>query len=549
MLKHLLIKNYTLIDTLEISPSNRLNVITGETGAGKSIMLGAVGLLLGYRADSKALLNPEKKCIVEGVFDISQYNLQWIFDRMDYDYEKECIIRREIIPSGKSRAFINDTPTTLDVLKEIGLKLMDIHSQNDTLLLGSNPYQLELLDIYAANQKLLKKYQESFSKFQKAELAYNTLIRESNEINKESDYNNFLLDELVKADLQSGEQQELEENLTLLEHAEEIKASLFELMERLNNSEQSTQSGLQHSVKILSNISRYNQQLEELKERVESCRIEIKDITDSLEEIDRTVEFDPIKIQDNQGRLSLIYSLQQKHLVNSIEALLLIKSNLETKSERILNFDREIETAQKELNEACEEMMLAASKLTESRKMAAGPFAESIMKELRFLGMEDSRMEINLIEMNPGANGSDQIELLFSANKGIAPQPLKNVASGGEFSRLMFCIKYLIAGKTALPTVVFDEIDTGISGEVALKMVNMMEKMSKNHQVITISHLPQFAAKGETHFYVYKDNSAEKTTSRVRQLAGDERVVEIAKMIGGNNPSEVAYQNAQELMN
>ena len=549
MLKHLLIKNYTLIDTLEISPSSTLNVITGETGAGKSIMLGAVGLLLGYRADSKALLNPEKKCIVEGVFDISNYDLQEIFDRMDYDYEQECIIRREIVPSGKSRAFINDTPTTLDVLKEIGLRLMDIHSQNDTLLLGSNSYQLELLDIYAGNQGLLSDYQEAYNNFKKAELTYNTLVRESNEINKESDYNQFLLEELSKADLQPGEQKQIEEELKLLENAEEIKAGLFELLQLLSQSEESMVNHLQFAVRTLGNVSKYNDQLEELKERLESCRIEIKDISDSLEEIDRTVEFDQEKILEYQDRLSLIFSLQQKHLVNSIEALLIIKSNLESKSERMLNFDRDIEEAQKELNDACEKMMMAAGRLSKSRRAASAPFSESIMKELQYLGMEESRMEINLMEMNPGLNGTDQIEILFSANKGIAPQPLKNVASGGEFSRLMFCIKYLIAGKTALPTVVFDEIDSGISGEIALKMVNMMQKMSSNHQVITISHLPQFAAKGDTHFYVYKDNSSEKTTSRIKQLAGDERVVEIAKMIGGNNPSDVAYQNAKELMN
>ena len=547
MLKHLVIKNYALIQHLEMEPSQMLNIITGETGAGKSIMIGAVGLLLGKRADIKVLYDEEKKCVIEGVFDLSSYELKDFFTDNDLDYQQQSIIRREINPSGKSRAFVNDTPVTLDVLKALGSYLMDVHSQHDTLLLASNEYQLSILDAYAQNQEILLQYRQTYKKYKKAEKEYSQLKKEAAGLKKEYDYNQFLFEELEKAQLKSGEQEDLEEELNLLENAEEVKVSLNESLQNLNHADFSVYSNLSTSVNLLNQIAGYAEKYRNLKERTESCLIEIKDIISELEKEESLVEFDPEKIAYTNERLNNIYNLQQKHQVSSIDELLKIHEELADKLNKVL--DDELEEKKNEVERIFEGLEQKAFKLSESRKKIFKKFTKEIEGLLKMLGMPEASLEVDQKIIEPAENGIDQVKLLFSANKGVKVQELKNVASGGEFSRLMFTVKFVLAGKTALPTIVFDEVDTGISGEIAFKMVRMMEEMANNHQVLVITHLPQIAAKGDTHYFVYKDNNALKAVSKIRRLNNEERVQEIAKMLSGENPSAVALENARELLN
>jgi DNA repair protein RecN (Recombination protein N) len=548
MLKNLLIKNYALIEHLEMAPSPELNIITGETGAGKSIMLGAIGLLLGRRADLKTLYNESKKCIIEGVFDVSEYNLQNLFEEEDLDYEVTTIIRREINPNGKSRAFINDSPVYLETLKSIGNYLMDIHSQNDTLLLASNQFQLTLIDSYAQNRQQKKEFQDTYRKFVLDKKNFENLKKSSEELKKEEDFNNFLWEELSSARLAADEQQQLEEELNKLENAEEIKIRLNEALQYLSQSEYAAQSTLYNANSALSHISEYDHHYLELKQRVESCLIDIKDIAEEISREESLVDHDPEKIGSVQDRLNNIYKLQQKHRVNTIQELLVIQIELEEKLQKVQNLDEELDKLKKEVEISRNVMEGKAKDLSESRQAVFSQFISEISLLLKDLGMPDASLEINHKITETSLQGIDQIEILFSANKGIKPQEMKQVASGGEFSRLMFCIKYILADKSSLPTIIFDEIDTGISGEIAIKMVNMMKKMASEHQIIAISHLPQIAAKGNSHYFVYKDNSADKTMSKIKQLTEAERIEAIAMMIGGDNPTPVAFENARELM-
>ncbi|CAN5571487.1 DNA repair protein RecN [soil metagenome] len=548
MLKNLLIKNYALIEHLEMIPSPELNIITGETGAGKSIMLGAIGLLLGKRADLKTLYNEDEKCIIEGVFDISAYNLEKFFQEKDLDHEPLTLIRREISPNGKSRAFINDTPVNLEALKNVGSFLMDIHSQHDTLLLASNIFQLTLIDTYSQNQKQLQEYQNSYRQYLLSRKKFENLLKSSEELRKEQDYHQFLWDELSSAYFSEDEQGHLEEDLKKLENAEEIKTKLNEAIQQLNQSEFSVLSTLHNANSALNQISEYAIQYDDLKERISSCLIEIKDITEELGSEESLIEYDQEKISTIQDRLNIIYKLQQKHRVSSMSELLEIQKDLEEKLQKVQNLDDELETLKQDLDTGKIIMMQKGTVLTETRRSGFNSFISEILSLLKDLGMPDASLDINIKATEPSHQGLDQIEILFSANKGVKPQELKNVASGGEFSRLMFCIKFILADKTSLPTIIFDEIDTGISGAIAIKMVNMMKKMAKAHQVIAISHLPQIAAKGDAHFFVYKDNSSDKTMSKIKPLSVDERIEAIAMMLGGDNPSPVAFENARELM-
>ncbi|WP_420387113.1 DNA repair protein RecN [Roseivirga sp.] len=548
MLSNLSIENYALIRQLRIKPVSSLNIITGETGAGKSIMLGALGLLLGKRAETKVVFDESRKCIIEGVFDVKAYEMKALFEAYDLDYENECIIRREISANGKSRAFINDTPTTLDALKAIGLRLMDIHSQHETLALGNNIYQLQILDIIAGNKSLLEAYQQAYSAFREKQRIHQDLIEEGTQISKEADYNQFLFEELDKAQLQNGEQEELEEELSRLEHAEEIKTKLNEALMISDQSEFNASSMIQELKSILSSISSYGKNYDNLRERLESLQIELKDIVNELETEDGKVEVDPQRTIECQDRLNLIYKLQQKHQVSSIEELLVIYDDLGGKVLRVSNLDEAIEEAAKAEAEALKKAKDLAIKLSESRISVTKKFSSSVCELLAELGMPNATVEVKRTETALNSNGCDSIDILFSANKGIAPSPLKQAASGGEFSRLMFAIKYILADKTALPTIVFDEIDTGISGEIAIKMAQMMQKMASNHQVITITHLPQIAAKGAAHYFVFKDESTSTTSSQIKLLSAEDRVREIAEMIGGKNPSSTAFDSAKELI-
>lgn len=548
MLKSLSISNYALIDQLNMQPSKGLSMITGETGAGKSIMLGAVGLLLGNRSDSRVLLHDDKKCVVEGVFNISEYGLKDFFEQEQLDYEESCIIRREISPNGKSRSFVNDTPVLLDSLKILGAKLMDVHSQHDTLQLGEGGYQLSLVDAFAQTSSELSAYQEHFRSFRTAKKQYESLKQKAFELQKEADFNQFQLDELSSMTLVAGEQAELESTQEVLENAEEIKLKINEMLALFQEEQFGVIQGMGQIQHGMQHLERLAQKFAELKERFQSVFIEVKDLTESLVDEESKVEIDFDKLEQIRDRLSKIYQLQKKHGVSSVEELIQIESDLADKVFQFQNLDDSLASAEKNLNEAQAKLTESGNQLTKKRKSCFSQFEKELQELLSGLGMENARIQFEHKAVGPTLSGLDELEVLFSANKGGTLQGLKKVASGGEFSRLLFAIKFLMADKMALPTLIFDEIDTGISGEVALQMVRMMKEIATRHQVICITHLPQVAAKGELHYFVYKDNSAAKTVSKIKLLAHDERVEELAKMIAGANPSASALESAKELL-
>lgn len=548
MLKHLTIRNYALIRFLEMEPSAHLNVITGETGAGKSIMLGAIGLLMGNRADTKVMWDENEKCVIEGVFNIGSYGLKSLFQEEDLDYEEETVMRREISPGGKSRAFINDTPVTLETMRRLSHLLMDIHSQHETLELGNQSFQLQLIDAYAENQNIREKYEEAWKQYQSAKKKSEQLTKEATTLREEADYIQFQLEELSKAGLQENEQEDLEKELKIMDHAEEIKTRLNSTLQLLNDAEFSARHTLAEVRNNLMAISSYSNEYESLYQRLESLRLELEDITNEVEKEEGHVDFDPERAEFVKERLSTIYRLLKKHRMNDVKELLALQESLHQKALVTGNLDEALLKARQEMEGAEAEVKRIAASLRESRKKAFNPLKKQIVKLLQELGIPDANLLIELNEITPGPTGADKIDILFSANKGIAPRPLAQVASGGEFSRLMFCIKYVMAEKSAMPTLVLDEIDNGISGEIALKLGDLMKTMADGHQLITISHLPQIAAKGHAHYFVYKDNSAKKTVSSIKLLSDGERVQEIAKMIGGNQPSKIALENAQELL-
>ncbi len=548
MLKSLSISNYALIDQLLMQPSSGLSMITGETGAGKSIMLGAVGLLLGNRADTKVLLHEDKKCVVEGVFEIGDYQLEAFFEENELDFDQTCIIRREISPGGKSRSFVNDTPVLLDVLKLLGSRLMDVHSQHDTLLLGDGSYQLQLVDAFSQSQSEKNTYQSAYRNYKKSKKRLEELKQKASELQKEADFNQFLLDELSSLALVPGEQAELESTQEILENAEEIKLKINEMLALFQEEQYGVLNGLGQISHTFSALERLAHKFGGLRERFQSAFIELKDLAETLTDEESKVELDFGKLEGIRLRLSRIYQLQKKHGVSSVEELMAIEKDLADKVFQFQNLDESLAITEAEYKEAEKEMRTAGVLLSKKRKGCFDSFAEQLQNLLKDLGMENARVRIESREITPAGSGIDEVEVLFSANKGGQPQPLKKVASGGEFSRLLFAIKYLMADKMAMPTLIFDEIDTGISGEVALQMVRMMKDIANKHQVICITHLPQVAAKGERHFFVYKDNSSEKTISKIKLLAQDERVHELAKMIAGANPSAFALESAKELL-
>jgi DNA repair protein RecN (Recombination protein N) len=548
MLKHLTIRNYALIKQLELEPSGALNVITGETGAGKSIVLGAMGLLMGNRADSKVLWDENEKCVTEGVFDIKGYALKSVFKAEDLDYDDTTVIRREISPGGKSRAFINDTPVTLDVMKKIGGMLMDIHSQHETLQLGNQTFQLRLIDAYAENNKHFEAYSLAWDEYQQAKKEYDKLTQEADTLRQEADYINFQLDELVKAGLQENEQENLESELKIMEHAEEIKNRFNVVLDTLSRSDYAARTSMAEARNNLAQLTDFSPAYQTLHERLNSLMIELDDILNEVEREEGNVEFDPERAEFVKERVNVIYRLLKKHHVQDLKDLLAIQEDLTRKSQITSNLDGELARVKGIFEQAGKKLTQTAATLTETRKKVVAPLCKQITKLLHELGIPNATLQIDIQATAPGPTGADKIDILFSANKGIAPRPLAQVASGGEFSRLMFSIKYVMAEKTAMPTLVLDEIDSGISGEVSLRLGGLMQTMAKKHQLITITHLPQIAAKGDTHYFVFKDNTSKKTVSSIRELKNSERVQEIAKMIGGDNPSKIALQNAQELL-
>ncbi|MBK5279651.1 MAG: DNA repair protein RecN [Bacteroidia bacterium] len=548
MLTHLTIKNYALIKHLEMEPSHHLSVITGETGAGKSIMLGAIGLLLGNRADTKVLWDITEKCIIEGSFDIAPYKLESVFIEEALDYETQTVIRREIGSNGKSRAFINDTPVTLETMKKIGLRLMDVHSQHETLELGNRSFQLRLIDAFAGNQKLLLEYQAIWKNYNEAKVEYETLVSESKKLAQEADFVTFQLDELKKADLKESEQEKLESDLKVMENAEDIKTRFNLVIEQLGHSEFSVDSVLAEVRTQLNTVAAYSEAYAQLLKRIESLKIELDDILNEIEKEESKIEFDPEQINTVKERLSLIYQLLQKHRFQSTSQLLDLQESLQQRADKVSNLDEILSSAKKKLASLTNDLQHAAALLSKSREKVFIPLCKQLTHLLIELGIPNALLKVEKNKTEPTPTGVDSIELNFSANKGIAPRPLAQVASGGEFSRLMFSVKYVMAEKTYLPTMILDEIDSGVSGEIAIQLGKMMREMAKRHQIISISHLPQIAAKADVHFFVYKDDSSSKTVSLIKKLTEKERVTEIAKMIGGAKPSDMALENAKELI-
>ena len=548
MIKSLSIINFALIKELELIPAMGLNVITGETGAGKSIMMGALGLLMGRRADSKALWDVSKKCQIEGHFDISAYELQSFFETYELDYETETIIRREVSPNGKSRAFINDTPVNLEVLKTFTLKLMDIHSQNESLNLGNHQYQLDVLDQFSLNVRQLKAYKRAYEIYQRRKKVYEELVLWHSTSRKNQDYERHNLQELEDAGLDDIDLESLEQNLTTMQHAEEIKLKLSQAIRLLDEEDFSVIKQLELLDMLMISISSLSGTFQEAQERITSSLIELKDVFEVLLEKREQIEFDPQRIAELNEQRSLIYRLQQKHELHTMKGLIDLREQLSKKLDEIDHLDEKLTASKEQMDLAMNQLMIHGTALSKLRKQSALNFEREITDIIHEIGIENGQVKIELEVIEPNKNGINKCSILFSANKGVAPQSLKNVASGGELSRLIFAIKYLIADKIALPTLIFDEIDTGISGEIAIKMVKMMKTMAKNHQVISISHLPQFAAGGEAHFFVYKDHSADKSVTKIKHLAAEERIEAIAQMIAGAHPTESAFKSARELL-
>jgi DNA repair protein RecN (Recombination protein N) len=548
MLIRLTIKNYALIRHLEMEPSAGLTVITGETGAGKSIILGAVGLLLGNRVDTKVILNDTEKCVTEGVFDITSYSLRELLEAENLDYESQTVIRREITAAGKSRAFINDTPVSLETLRKIGSKLMDVHSQHETLELGSRSFQLLLIDTFAANQKIKDEYSLTWKEFVRLKKDYESLVAESDSLRKDADFVKFQLNELVQANLQAQELEDLESQLAIVEHAEDIKSRFNDVIGRISGSDLSVRSWLAEVRSKLQATASYAPAYAQLLQRVESLRIELDDILQEIEQEESKIEFDPDHAGKLNERLSTINQLLQKHRCRNVAELIALRESFQEKADKTFNLDETLAAARVKLEAITNTLNQKSLDLSKSREKTVAPLCREITEKLIKLGIPNAQLKIDIEKITPGPSGGDGVEVLFSANKGVLPRPLAQVASGGEFSRVMFSVKYVMAEKTSMPTLILDEIDNGVSGEVAIQLGKMMKAMAGRHQLIAITHLPQIAAKGDSHYFVYKDNSSEKTVSHIRPLEGQERVAEIAKMIGGAKPSALALENARELI-
>ena len=549
MLSRLLVKNYALIDNLDISFGSDLNVITGETGAGKSIVLGALGLILGQRAEGKYFFNQQKKCIVEGFFNVGDYQLKNFFIDNDLDYEDETVLRREIALDGKSRAFINDTPVTLGILKNLGQALIDVHSQHATLEINNADFQLLVIDVVAEHQDLLSDYKAQFQSYKKNQRKLKNLKEDSNKAKADQDYYQFLFDELEAIAIIDGEQENLENELNSLSHSEEIKKNLLGANFLIDNGEESALSKLKEALNQIQSLEKYQPNVLAFADRLKSAIIEIKDINDELETLEQATSFNESRLNEINERLSLFYSLQKKHRLNNNEELISFKNELSDKLNKILFADEDLEKLERELAKSEKELQQKAEKISKNRTKVIPQIEKHILETLAEMGMNNSQLKIEQKKAETlDKDGNDEIKFLFNANKGHQLNDLNRVASGGELSRLMLSIKSLIAKKTALPTIIFDEIDTGVSGEVANRVGLIMEELAKNMQVITITHLPQMASKGKAHYFVYKAVKDDFTYTQIKRLSEDERVLEIAKMLSGENPKESALQNARELL-
>ena len=550
MLTSITVKNYALINELHIDFSSGLSIITGETGAGKSILLGALGLVLGNRADSSTLKDTTRKCVVEAVISIDKYNLQDFFDAEDIDYESYTIIRREILPSGKSRAFVNDTPVILSVLNALRLKLIDIHSQHQTLQLSDQQFQFQLLDAIANNELRLASYQRGLEHYNQAKKSLEELQKAQREANKQYDYNVHLYNELLEANLVEDEQEVLEEKLEKINNVEEIKLNLSESLQIATDENIGIDNLLYSLEHKLIKIASYSREYQELSDRISSVKIELVDIIGELEAAYEHVDFNPSEAEQLNDRLQLIYTLQKKHYVNSIRELLLIQEKISKKVGVVENAEQQIQEQEQKLKEIAKKLDDIAIKISEARKNSIPSLSKKLEGILYNLGMPQARFSINnTLSDHYFNNGKDTLEFLFSANKGGQLGELKKVASGGELSRIMLAIKKVLSENSQLATIIFDEIDSGVSGEISNKMAQIMYQMSQQMQVITITHLPQIAAKGNQHYKVYKEDENNSTTTHLKQLSPDERIVEIAEMLSGKEISDTAITHARELLN
>lgn len=550
MLRSLYIQNYALIEKLNIDFEKGFSVITGETGAGKSIILGAIGLLLGQRADVKAIRQGASKCVIEAQFDIGSYNMGDFFERNNLEYDPECILRRELQSSGKSRAFINDTPVQLTLMKELGDQLIDVHSQHQNLLLNQEGFQLNVLDLLAHDESLLHEYQHAYNEWKRIDKELKDLIEQAARNREEEEYIRFQLDQLDEASLEQDEQDTLEKEQELLTHAEEIKAGLYKVEHVYTADEEGLLSAMKDSVNILSSLERVFPPAAELAERLKETYIEIKDIVCEVADQNEKVEFNPKRLGEVEERLNLLYNLMQKHRVQSVGELIELAETYRTKLADITSYDERIASLENRRQKQLVAVREKAGILTAVRTKAARIVEEEMRDKLIPLGMPNVQFKVELGKREePGIHGVDTVSFLFSANKNGKLQNISSVASGGEIARVMLSVKAMIAGAVKLPTIIFDEIDTGVSGEIADRMADMMLNMGKqDRQVLSITHLPQIAARGNVHYKVYKRDNETETCSHIRRLNDDERIEEIAHMLSGATLSEAALDNARALL-
>ena len=550
MLQQLYIHNFTLIDKLDIHFSSGFSVITGETGAGKSIILGAIGLLLGNRADARLVKAGTDKCIVEAHFDISRYDMQQFFIDNDIDYEPDdCIMRRELRANGKSRAFINDTPVSLTTARELGEQLVDIHSQHQNLLLQKDDFQLSVVDIIANNSKELQQYRTTYREYSDTKAALKKLEEQIAANRANEDFLRYQAKELADANLVAGELTELEQEVETLSHTEDIKTALYSADEALSNDNVGIISSCKSAISRLSTITEVYPPVRELADRLDSAYIELKDIAHDISSLADNVDYDPQRLEVASSRLDALYSLQQKHHVETIEELIALRDNILHQLSHIDNADEELDALKAKVNELLAICTAKAKALTATRQKAAKKIEQQITDRLIALGMPNTRFEVRIEEKPLSNDGADKPAFYFSANKNTPLQPVAQVASGGEIARVMLSLKAMISGAVKLPTIIFDEIDTGVSGRVAEMMAKIMKEMGdSNRQVISITHLPQIAALGSTHYKVEKTDTADGTTSTMRQLTPDERITELAQMLSGSNITDAAIQNARSLL-
>ncbi len=549
MLKHIEIRNYALIEHFDIDFDGGLSVITGETGAGKSIMMGALALVLGQRADTKVIQQGKSKCVVEAVFDIAALALQPLFERLDVDYTDECILRREVLDSGKSRAFVNDTPVNLQQLRDISVRLVDIHSQHENLLLGENAFQLGVVDAMAESQHELADYRHKYKLYKEVERRLADLQQTAEQWRSERDYAQFQFDQLAALALTDGEQELLEAELEAMNHSEEVKTALAAALANLSDEAAGVQIRLKDTLSALRRITRFLPTNADYEQRVESALVDLNDIASELENRLNDTDFDPQRKEFVESRLDQIYTLQQKHRVRTVAELLRLQADFEAKLSRIDGFDFELEQLTQQKTQAQADLSRAAEVLSHKRASVQTLLESEVSRQLVQLGMPNANFVVRITTADGFLPmGTDVVEFLFSANKNHAPQTIAQTASGGELSRLMLVIKALMASRTQLPTIVFDEIDTGVSGEVAHRMGLIMSKMAQSMQVIAITHLPQIAAKGTAHYRVFKHDTADATVTDIVRLSPTERIHEIAEMLSGKNPSEAAIENAKELL-